>query len=127
MVGSLSNVTVACGCMKGTCIPNFSLISQKLWRLSHVFTFGRLVGCASLQARILIKVTFSKQLTLRYFHVKYQGDSSRRFQDIPFLQFFQKISIGRKFGWSDLRDHFYMNVFLIECLPTKFHQVPIRK
>ena len=39
MVGFFSNVTVACRCMKGSCIPNFSLIGQKLGKLSHVFTF----------------------------------------------------------------------------------------
>ena len=79
----------------------------------HFWSVGWLVGCASLQARILIKVTFSKQLTLRYFHVKYQGDSSRCSQDIPFLQFLRRISIGRKFGWSDLQDQFYINCFFI--------------
>ena len=31
-----------------------------------------------------------------------------------------------KFAWSDLRDGFYMISFLIECLLTKFHQVPNR-
>ena len=46
--GSLSNVTVACGCVKGTCILNFSLIGKKLRKLSHIFTFGQLVGWAGL-------------------------------------------------------------------------------
>ena len=72
--------------MKGTCIPSFGLIGQKLRKLSHVFTFGQLVGWAGLHARIFSKLSFSKRLTLRYFHVKYQGDSSRRSRDIPFLK-----------------------------------------
>ena len=72
----------------------FQLNRQKFAAVIPRFHFWWLVGWAGLHARIFIKAPLSKQLTLRYFHVKYQGDSSRRFQDIPFLQFFQKISIG---------------------------------
>ena len=37
---------------------------------------------------------------------KNKGASSKHSRDIPFLQFFQRISIGRKIGWSDQRDWF---------------------
>ena len=40
IVGSEQNVTIPYKCTIGTCIPNYSLISQKLPELSHVFTFG---------------------------------------------------------------------------------------
>ena len=40
MVESLTNVTVACGHVKGTNIPNVSVIGQKLAKLSHFFIFG---------------------------------------------------------------------------------------
>ena len=37
---------------------------------------------------------------------KNKGASSKHSRDIPFLQFFQRISIGRKIGWLDQRDRF---------------------
>ena len=35
-----NHMLVANECVKGTGIPNFSLIGKNLWRLSRVFTFG---------------------------------------------------------------------------------------
>ena len=40
MVGLLPNVAVACRWVKRTCILNYSLIGQKMLKLSHVFTYG---------------------------------------------------------------------------------------
>ena len=66
-----------------------------------------------------------RRLTIILIHGKNKGASWKRSCVIPFLPFFKRISIRQKSGWSDLRDQFYMNYFLIEWLPTKFHRVPI--
>ena len=112
--------------MKGTCKPNFSLIGQKLAKL-FIFFHIWLVGWLGRSAwtdyfkMFIVKAPYHNTLPC-----KNKDASSKCSWDIPFLQFFRRISIGRKFDWSDLRDWFYMNCFLFECLPTKFHRAPIR-
>ena len=42
------------------------------------------------------------------------------------IRHFEENLYKMQFGWSDLRDSFYMISFLIECLLNNFHQVPIK-
>ena len=96
MDGLSLNVAVASGCVKYTCIPNGSLIGQKLPRLFHFFIFGRLGQLGqSASTDFPESIIFKARPTLVYFHAKNQGDSSRRSRDIPFFNLYRKAERSR--------------------------------